>query len=126
MKTQGEIEAAICEGISRFEQEYMGRGPKDIRAHLIDDLLVVRLQGVLTAAEQHLVKSLPAEKGRDLLKQVRIHLLETARPLLEAMVQSVTGIAVVSLHHDVSTATGEEVVLFTLAESPQFREGKKK
>ncbi len=84
MKTQGEIEAAICEGITRFEQEYMGRGPKDIRAHLIDDLLVVRLQGVLTAAEQHLVKSLPAEKGRDLLKQVRTHLLETARPLLEA------------------------------------------
>src|SRR5437867_12439174 len=86
MKTQGEIEATICDGITRFEQEYMGRGPKDIRAHLIDDLLVVRLQGVLTAAEQHLVKSLPAEKGRDLLKQVRTHLLETARPLLEAMV----------------------------------------
>ena len=64
MKTQGEIEAAICEGTSRFEQEYMGRGPKDIRAHLIDDLLVVRLRGVLTAAEQHLVKSLSAEKGR--------------------------------------------------------------
>ena len=71
MKTLGEIEAAICEGITRFEQEYMGRGPKDIRAHLVDDLLVVRLQGVLTAAEQHLVKTLPAEKGRDLLKQVR-------------------------------------------------------
>ena len=95
MKTQGEIEAAICEGITRFEQEYMGRGPKDIRAHLIGDLLVVRLQGVLTAAEQHLVKSLPAEKGRDLLKQVRTHLLETARPLLEAMVQEITGIKVV-------------------------------
>ena len=54
MKTQGEIEAAICEGINRFEQEYMGRGPKDIRAYLLGDLLVVRLQGVLTAAEQHL------------------------------------------------------------------------
>ena len=63
MKTQGEIEAAICEGISRLEQEYMGRGPRDIHAHLIGDLLVVRLQGVLTAAEQQLVKSLPAEKG---------------------------------------------------------------
>ena len=116
MKTQGEIEAAICEGITRFEQEYMGRGPKDIHAHLIGDLLVVRLQGVLTAAEQHLVKSLPAEKGRDLLKQVRTHLLETARPLLEAMVQDVTGMKVLSLHHDISTVTGEEVVLFTLAE----------
>src|ERR1700756_5821738 len=110
MKTQGEIEAAVCEGMSRFEQEYMGRGPKDIRAHLIGDLLVVRLQGVLTAAEQHLVKTLPAEKGRDLLKQVRTHLIETARPLMEAMVHQVTGIKVLSLHHDISTVTGEEVL----------------
>ena len=126
MRTQGEIEAAICEGISRFEQEYMGRGPKDIHAHLIGDLLVVRLQGVLTAAEQQLVKSLPAEKGRDLLKQVRTQLIETARPVLEAMVQEVTGVKVLSLHHDISTVTGEEVVLFTLAEIPDFRETKKK
>jgi uncharacterized protein YbcI len=126
MKTQGEIEAAICEGISRFEQEYMGRGPKDIHAYLLGDLLVVRLQGVLTAAEQHLVKSLPAEKGRDLLKQVRTHLIETARPVMEAMIQEITGVKVLSLHHDISTLTGEEVVLFTLAESPCFREIKKK
>ena len=51
VKSQGEIEAAICEGVSRFEQDYMGRGPKDIRAYLLGNLLVVRLQGVLTAAE---------------------------------------------------------------------------
>jgi uncharacterized protein YbcI len=126
MKSQGEIEAAICEGISRFEQDYMGRGPKDIQAHLIGDLLVVRLEGVLTAAEQHLVKSLPAEKGRDLLKQVRTHLIETARPLMEAMIQEVTGMKVLSLHHDISTVSGEEVVLFTLAGSPASREAKKK
>ena len=126
MKTQGEIEAAICEGISRFEQEYMGRGPKDIHTHLLSDLLVVRLQGVLTAAEQQLVKSLPVEKGRDLLKQVRTHLIETARPLMEVMIQEITGVKVLSLHHDISTLTGEEVVVFTLAESPLFRETKKK
>jgi len=126
MKTQGEIEAAICEGISRFEQEYMGRGPKDIHTHLIGDLLVVRLEGVLTAAEQQLVKSLPGEKGRDLLKQVRTQLVETARPVIGTMVQEVTGVNMVSLHHDISTVTGEEVVLFTLAESPLFREGKKR
>ena len=126
MKTQGEIEAAICDGITRFEQEYMGRGPKDIHAHLIGDLLVVRLQGVLTAAEQQLVKSLPAEKGRDLLKQVRTHLVETARPVMEAMIHEVTGVQAISLHHDISTTTGEEVVIFTLAQSPQFRDAKKK
>src|ERR1043165_8692907 len=126
MKTLGEIEAAICQGMARFEQEYMGRGPKDIHAHLIDDLLLVRLKGVLTAAEQHLVKALPSEKGRDLLKQVRTQLVETARPFMDAMVNEVTGIKVLSLHHDISTATGEEVVIFTLAASPLFRETKKK
>ena len=125
MKTQGEIEAAVCEGISRFEQDYMGRGPKDIHAYLIGDLLIVRLKGVLTVAEQQLVASLPAEKGRDLLKQVRIHLIETARLIMESMIQDVTGIRVVSLHHDISTVTGEEVVLFTLAESPLYRETRK-
>ena len=126
MKTQGEIEAAICEGIRRFEQEFMGRGPKDIHSYLIDDLVVIRLQGVLTAAEQQLVQSLPTEKGRDLLKQVRIQLIETARPVLESMVLEVTGVKVVSLHHDISTATGEEIVVFTLAESPLVREKKKR
>ena len=126
VRTQGEIEAAICEGVSRFEQDYMGRGPKHIHAHLLGDLLVVRLQGVLTAAEQHLVRSLPAEKGRDLLKQVRTHLIETARSIMQAMVEKVTGVKVVTLHHDISTITGEEVVLFTLAESPIHRDAKKK
>jgi uncharacterized protein YbcI len=126
MKTRGEIEAAVSDGITRFEQEYMGRGPKSIRTHLIGDLLVVRLQGVLTAAEQNLVRSVAPEKGRNLLKQVRTELIETARPLLEAMVEEATGIKVVSLHHDISTATGEEVVLFTLAAEPEIREAKPK
>ncbi len=126
MKSQGEIEAAICAGMTRFEQEYMGRGPKDIHAHLIGDLLVVRLEGVLTAAEQQLVKSLSAERGRSLLKEVRTQLIETARPVMEALVQEVTGAKVVSLHHDISTVTGEEVVLFTLQGAPQFRDAKKK
>lgn len=126
MKTQGEIEAIVCEGMTRFEQDYMGRGPKQIQAHLIGDILLVRLHGVLTLAEQQLVKALPAEKGRDLLKQVRTHLIETARPVMEAAVLEATGVRIVSLHHDISTATGEEVVLFTLAESPAFRELKRK
>src|SRR4051795_4108049 len=91
LRTQGEIEAAVSDGVTRFEQEYMGRGPKDIRTWLLGDLLVVRLQGVLTAAEQQLVRSVPPEKGRDLLKQVRTQLIEAARPVAQAMVAEVTG-----------------------------------
>jgi uncharacterized protein YbcI len=122
MKTQGEIEAAVCEKIGHFQQEYMGRGPKDIHAYLIGDLLVVRLRGVLTAAEQQLVKTLPTDRGRGLLKEVRTQLMETARQALEEMVHNITGVKVVSLHHDISTVTGEEVVLFTLASAPAYRE----
>ena len=126
MKTQGEIEAAICEGLNRFEKEYMGRGPQQIRAHLCGDCLVIRLQGVLTAAEKQLVKTFPAEKGSDLLKQVRTHLIETARPAMEAIVEEIIGVKVLSLHHGISTTTSEEVVLFTLAKTPRFRETPKK
>ncbi len=79
---------------------------------------------MLTAAEQQLVQSLPAEKGRDLLKQVRSQLIETARPVLEKTIEEITGVKVVSLHHDVSTATGEEVILFTLADAPEVRAAK--
>jgi uncharacterized protein YbcI len=120
------MEAAICQCISRFEQEFMGRGPKDIHAHLINDMLVVRLQGVLTSAEQHLVKTLPVDKGRDLLKQVRSQLIEIARPKLEEIVRDITGVIPVSLHHDISTLTGEEIIIFSLAESPHCREPKRK
>ncbi len=122
MKTRGEIEAAISGEIGRFQQDYIGRRLKDIQVHLLEDILLIRLRGVLAAAEQHLVKSLPSENGRDLLKKVRSHLIETSRPVMEAMVEKVTGVKVVTMHHDISTTTGEEVLLFTLAWSPDFRE----
>ena len=126
MKTRGEIEAAVSKGVTIFMQEFMGRGPKDICTHLIDDILLVRLQGVLTAAERHLVAALPADKGRDLLKEVRTHLVEVSRPRLEDMVEESSGMRCISLHHDVSTVTGEEVLLFTLTQVPDTRAAKNK
>lgn len=119
--TQGEMEAAVCEGVSRFEQEYMGRGPKEVRCFLIDDMLIVRLQGVLTAAEQHLVQTVSPEKGRDLLKDVRAQLIEIARPALESLIEKITGSKTISLHHDISTVYGEELIIFSLASIPQVR-----
>jgi uncharacterized protein YbcI len=118
IKSQGEIESAILKGISRFEEEYIGQGRKVTRAHLIDDLIVVRIFGTLSQAEKQMVKSLPDKKGRDLLKHKRAKLIESARPGMVAMIEEITGSVVLSLHHDISTVTGEEVVLFTLAKSP--------
>ena len=98
--------------------------PKDIRTHLLGDLLVVRLQGVLTAAEKHLVQQLPTDKGRDLVKQVRSLLIETSRPIMEQMIEAIIGIKVLSLHHDISTVSGEEVLVFTLTGAVACRESK--
>ncbi len=124
----GDVARVECPGAVAQRLQFLRRqvaplsGPQPLVAHRPEDLGAA----VLTAAEQHLVRSLSGEKGRDLLKQVRIQLVETARPMLEAMVQEVTGAKVLSLHHDVSTTTGEEVVLFTLNDSPVFRETRKK
>jgi CheY-like chemotaxis protein/uncharacterized protein YbcI len=118
--TQAECEAAICEGIIRFQEEYLGWRSEQIRAHIIEDLLVVRILGVLTLAERQLGKSVSPEKGRDLIKQVRKQLIELARPMLESLVHEVAGVKVLSMHHDISTVTGEEVVLFSLADAPRF------
>ena len=118
--TQPESEAAICDGIVRFQEEYLGWGAAQIRVHLVKDLLVVRLLDVLTVAERQLAKSLSPEKGRDLIKQTREQLLELARPMLESMVHEIVGVKVLSMHHDISTVTGEEVILFSLAEAPRF------
>lgn len=153
MKSQGEIEAAVCDGISRFQQEFIGRGPRDIHAHLIGTLLVVRLQGVLTPAERQLISPPPDPamdggggagdgsrepgdlaptsysnggsndngNGRALLKQVRAHMVATGRPRLEEIVRVATGVGMVSVHHDISTITGEEVIVFSLAAAPACR-----
>lgn len=118
--TQEESEAAICDGIIRFQEEYMGWRSEQIHVHFIKDLLLVRIRGVLTLAERQLSKSLAPGKGRDLIKQVRKQLLEVARPMLESLVHEVAGVKVLSLHHDISTVTGEEVVIFSLVESPRF------
>jgi CheY-like chemotaxis protein/uncharacterized protein YbcI len=118
--TQAESQAAICDGISRFQEEYLGWRSEQIHAHFIKDLLMVRIRGILTLAERQLGKSLSPEKGRDLIKQVRKQLLELARPMLESLVHEVAGVKVLSMHHDISTVTGEEVVIFSLVEAPRF------
>ncbi len=125
-RSQGEIEAAVCEGMARFMQAFMGRGPKAIHSHLIADLVVIRVQGVLTAAEQHLFATLEPQKGRDLFKGLRTQLVETSRARLDAVIEAACELPAVSMHHDISTVTGEEVFLFRLTESPIMRPQRKK
>ncbi|MCX7824424.1 MAG: DUF2294 domain-containing protein [Verrucomicrobiae bacterium] len=115
VKTKGQIEAEISEALIKFEREYMGRGPEEAKSYLIDDMVLVRLRGVLTPAEKQLARSQPGDQGRNLIKQVRAELLERGRPLLETLVTDITGQKVRSLHTDISTVTGERIIVFSLA-----------
>jgi uncharacterized protein YbcI len=118
--TRGQMEAAISEAFTRFEKEYMGRGPLETKTYIIDDMVITRLKGVLTKAELRLVKSERNAKGRDLIKQVRIELMENGRAILESEVKSITRRRVVSLHTDISTGTGERVIIFVLDRAPSL------
>jgi len=113
-RTRGQIEAEISEAIVKFEKEYMGRGPEETKTYIIDDLVLVRLKGIMTQAEYQLARANDNPRGRELIKQVRHELLEKGRPLLEAMIHDLTGRKPLSLHTDISTVTGERMILFTL------------
>jgi uncharacterized protein YbcI len=113
-KSKGQIEADISEALIKFEKEYMGRGPEQTRTYIIGEMVIVRLLRVLTPAEQQLAGAPYEMRGRTLIKQVRTELLEKARPLLERIIMDLTGRMVKSLHTDISTVTGERVIIFTL------------
>lgn len=115
-KTTGQIEEEISQAIIRFEKEYLGRGPIEARTYLVDDLVVVRLKNVLTPAELTLTSS--SESGRNLIKQSRQQLFETGGAALSATVASILDIEVLSMHTDISTRTGERIIVFTLARKP--------
>jgi uncharacterized protein YbcI len=111
MKTKGAIEAQISDAIVKFEVEYMGRGPKETRVHIIEDMVVVRLKGVLTPAEEQLTKSID---GKELVKKMRATLIDKARPLLYQVVGDITGTKILDLHTDISTENGERLFVFSL------------
>jgi uncharacterized protein YbcI len=111
VKSVGQIEAAVSEAMIKFEREHMGRGPTKTRTYMLDDLVVVRLEGVLTPAEQQLAKD---SQGVKLLKEVRCNLIEGARERLKQMVFEHTGREVISMHSDISAKMGERIIVFTL------------
>jgi uncharacterized protein YbcI len=110
-KTRGEYEAEFTRAMIKFEKEYLGRGPQDVRTVFLSDLIIVRLKGILTPAE---AKIAATDDGRELVKETRRRLFESARDLIEQMVRDIVGVGVISLHTDMSTKTGERIVVLTV------------
>ena len=109
--TKGEIESAIRNAIIEFEQEFMGRGPEDVRAYIVRDLVVVRLKGVLTPAERQLAKT---AEGVDMVKRIRQTLIAQGREKLFEQVNDITGAKSLALFTDINAQIGEKVLVFTV------------
>lgn len=120
MPTRRQIEMEISQAIIRFEKEWMGRGPLETKTYIIKDMVLIRLRGVLTPAEHKLAEVEEAQRGRYLIKQVRQELIERGRHLLDAVIRDILGIEVLSLHTDISTNTGERIIVFTLERAPDL------
>jgi uncharacterized protein YbcI len=112
-ETKGQMEARISTAVTQFEREHIGRGPQEVRTWIIQDLILVRLKGVLTPAEEKLARD---DEGHRLVREVRRQLLEGSRAMLDEMILLLTGVRVISLHSDISTKTGERIIVFTLSE----------
>jgi uncharacterized protein YbcI len=110
-KTRGQSEAEFTKAIVKFEKEYLGRGPLEARTFFLKDMIFVRLRGVLTPAEMKLAE---VREGQALVKETRRQLHESSRTLLEGVVRDIVGCGVISLHTDMSTKTGERIIVFTV------------
>jgi uncharacterized protein YbcI len=112
-QTKGQMEAQIATAITQFDREHLGRGPHEVRAWIIQDMILLRLQGVLTPAEEKLARD---PEGHRLIKEVRRQLVEGSRDMLDEMILQITGLQVVSLHSDMSIKRGERIIVFTLTD----------
>ncbi len=110
-RTKGEIEANIRNAVIKFEQEFMGRGPSDVKAFIVRDIILVRLKGVLTPAERQLAKS---PEGVEMVKRMRQNLIAQGRESLASEVMALTGTNVLGLFTDIDTQIGERVIVLTV------------
>ena len=109
--TRGEAETAVRNAVIKFEQEFMGRGPTDVKAFIIRDLVLVRLKGVLTPAERQLAKN---PEGIEMVRRMRQNLIEQGRDKLSAQISEITGAKVTGLFTDIDTQIGERIIVLTL------------
>lgn len=113
MKTKGELEDQISRALTQWEKEYLGRGPLSVKTDILRNMVIVRLRGILTPAEKVLCET---KEGMLSIKRIRADLIESGSEQLKQMIYTLTGKQVTSMHTDISTKTGERMIVFLLQE----------
>lgn len=111
--TKGQLEAKISEIVSKFEVVYLGKGPKTIRTYILGDMIIIRMVSFLSHSDKKLASS---HRGIELYKEVQTHLFEEGQQVLSQMLKDSIAIDIVSTHMDISTKSGEKVIVLILKE----------
>lgn len=110
--TKGSLEAEISKTLTQWEKDFLGRGSVSVKTDILRDMLVISLSGVLTPAEYKLCDT---KEGLLSVKRMRSDLVESGREFLGNVIQELTGEEVKSFHTDISTHTGERIMVFRLS-----------
>lgn len=115
--SKGALEAEIANAIVKFQREQHGRGPQDVRAHLVGDLILVRCLGIWTPIE---VKLCASDKGRRLVKSARQEL----RAIVHLEIEEVVGGVAVSDAKVVPNADEADKLLDARPNTPDGQTGR--
>ena len=117
-KSKGTLEAEISKALTHWEKNYLGRGSVSVKSDILRDMIIVILHGILTPAEYSLCKD---KEGLLSVKENRNSLVESGLEDLKEIIFTITGQEVVSFHTDISTQTGERVMVFKLSSDLQSK-----
>ena len=111
-KTKGAIEAEISKAFTHWEKNYLGRGSVSVKSDILRDMIIVSLRGILTPAEYSVCED---KEGLLSVKENRKSLVESGVEELKEIIFTITGFEVLSFHTDLSTRSGERIMVFKLS-----------
>lgn len=117
-RTKGELESEAASVTVKFHREQQGRGPTDVRATLVGELLLVRSSGIFTPTEAHLAVT---DEGRKLIRSARIELRSINHGEIEAILTDLFGVLVVRSYYDINVEAAEQVEVYIFAENIEKR-----
>ncbi|MCD8809012.1 DUF2294 domain-containing protein [Mammaliicoccus sciuri] len=109
--TKGACESKISKAITQWEKEYLGRGSLSVKTDILRDMIIVDLQGVLTPAEYSVCET---QEGLLSIKRTRSKLVESDMDHLYQLIFDITQQDVKSFHTDLSSRTGERMMIFKM------------
>ena len=109
--TKGYCESTISKAITQWEKEYLGRGSLSVKTDILRDMIIVDLQGILTPAEYKVSET---KEGLLSIKRTRSTLVESDVSHLYEIIFNITNEKVDSFHTDLSSRTGERMMIFKM------------